>query len=156
MASCPHDCARCRAIEAGYAGRALTPAEFLDLFEIIASPSSNGVTPPTIEAAEAVEAAEKLYDDANDAVGELIAKLQRSDDQELEEALELATLDRDDAADRLQRARLLYQGLRRRDSDRHFREEYEADQDAIAEARREAHRARQKGSGILAKLRGQS
>jgi hypothetical protein len=138
-ASCPHGCARCRAIEAGYAGRGLTPAEFLEIFseDLIEQPRRNGHSPETLEAAEAVEAAEIAWRLADDQVGKVIAALRGRSDPQLEAALVAATEARGEADDALRAARRTYHRLARADSFRRQHEEYLADQGALAEARRE-------------------
>jgi hypothetical protein len=142
-------------IEAGYAGRALTPREFMEVFGVVEPSSVNGYhSEDTIEAAAELETAEATYARLNDEVGRLILGLRQRDDPDLEAALQVAAAERAEAADALTAARVHHQGLARRDHQRRLAEQYAADLAAQAQARQERQRERvERGRGVLARLR---
>jgi hypothetical protein len=63
---CPHDCARCRAIEAGLDSRPLTQREFLSLHELVEPLREDRVqwSQETLDAQLAAEVAQIAYEDA--------------------------------------------------------------------------------------------
>lgn len=157
---CPHDCSHCRAIELGYAGRPLTPAEFLDVHGGVVERKKEPIplTQETIEAGLAAELAAVQFDEAKRTYFRVREEVDRtwhdpSQRQKLHEAEQVARAELDDAEERLRAARVRHGELTRRDQGRHRRAEYEAGIEETKRqhaARKEA--ARKRGKGVIRKL----
>lgn len=133
--NCENDCARCRAIEAGFYGRGLTPREFIDTFGTVEIERVDWETDETKAAAIDRDAAHVEYEAANAVVGEIIGRISEGE-RNLDSVLAAATQDRDEAGEVLRSARRTYNALAARDSRARQVAEYEADQAAQSEARK--------------------
>jgi chromosome segregation ATPase len=142
-ASCPHDCARCRVIEAGLTPP-LTRAQMVEVFGVVEPPARNGTRPETHAAADARDVAQAEYDEVHTRVAALRAQLldaRPSQTSEIEAELEAATEELDEAGERLRTARHRYHQLRSEDSTARQREGIEEDRrtfEATRKARRES------------------
>ena len=167
---CGHGCAHCLAIEAGLAGKPLTPGEFLDLHgpdlveparEVRAEWSAE-----TGEAALAVEVAEIAYEDARLAYREILERARKATDelrnadpdrrhareQEIASAVAAAQAEFQQEEARLRESRRRHRRLAGADSEAHRRtslRESATEADAIRTARDKGRR-----DGALALLPG--
>lgn len=165
---CPHGCSRCRAIEAGLAGRPLEQKEFILVSGGLIEPSREGRvqwSQKTLDAALAADVAQVAFEDAQRTwveTGALVeaekAKLRvregvedRPLDGKYEEALHTARADLEEASERLRACRSRYHELAARDSYRHGQAGYEADM-VTQEATRQARKTTRRGA--LTRLRG--
>ena len=148
MAKCPHNCSRCRAVEAGFGNRALTPQEFMEVFGVVEVDHERApLAEDTLEASAAVEVARIAYDVANHDVEEIVFKADPRD-ADYEDALVAAAGERSEAGARLQTARSHLHALVRRDQEVWRAERAAVEQQARKErlaAERDANRRKAKG-----------
>jgi hypothetical protein len=150
---CPHDCVRCRAIEAGLDSRPLTQSEFLSIHELVESSREDRVewSQETREAQLAAEVAQIAYEDARREWLAVTEKAEAARQDELRWLNDLEKQRREQEIERAQRgareeleqqekallaARIRYHDLAGRDSETHRRAVLAASV-AAADARRE-------------------
>lgn len=157
MAACPHDCLRCRVIEAGHdPGHGLSSQQFVEIFGLVEQERERApLADDTLEAIAAEEVARIAFDRAHGDVSSLVFTKGRKDDPELEEALLAATKERSDAAKRHNEVRARMHALVLRDQEL-WRAERRLAKTREREKREAAERAaqRKKGRSLIRKFRG--
>lgn len=164
MATCPHNCRRCRAIELGFAGRPLTQEEWIEVQGgvIVPEPEPNGWAPDTAEAALAVDVAQFAFEEVQrewlDAYREYESAGPK-DRSRLGAAVAAARIEVDEAGERLLAARVTHQRLVERDQHAHRLERGALMAAEVERQRKEEQRARLKAGRstlrALAKKAGQ-
>jgi hypothetical protein len=160
-AACPHDCVRCRAIEAGLAGRPLTHAEFLSLYEIKTRPPREVVwADDTAEAALSLELAETAWQKAHRTHHDVLVALERETKQtrrrsELIEAAQFARRELDDADGKVVALRVRHRELVERDLQGRREEDERVELAAAERTSADAETTRRRaGRSLIRRLQG--
>ena len=153
MAKCPHGCTRCKVIEAGLGGRALTPRELVEVFGVAEVERER---PPLAEdtqrAIAAAEVAQIAYEDAHRETGIALAGNRRHPDYA--DTVEAAFAEREDVQRHLARARALRHELTLRDQEAWRAERAQAEQVERAERKRAAREAElRRRQGLLDRVK---